>query len=106
MSVYVDIMMDCLLNQNWHYSQSCHMIADTEQELVAFAKQIGLKPEWIQRKRLLHFDLTASKRMVAIKKGAIELERKMFSKKAKEINKERLSDDKNNCTFSFNPSLV
>jgi len=48
------------------------MWADSEDELVLFAKSIGLKPEWIQREALIHFDLTASKRKQAVAKGAIE----------------------------------
>ena len=41
-------------------------------ELVAFAKKLGLKPEWIQRagKPSEHFDLVASKRDKALRLGA------------------------------------
>ena len=87
MSVYVDFILDCIPNENWKYDQSCHMIADSEQELVEFAKKIGLKPKWLQRSNrgCLHFDLTVGKRKLAIKNGAIELERHDFVVKRNEI---------------------
>jgi len=52
------------------------MKADTEQELHDMAANIGLRREWCQYpgnpiKR--HYDLTASKRALAIKQGAISL---------------------------------
>ncbi len=53
--------------------ESCHMWADTEDELIAFAKRIGLRPEWIQRKSLVHFDLTPNKRAQAVRAGAKEV---------------------------------
>lgn len=53
--------------------KSCHMWADDEQELIAFAKRIGLRPDWIQRKSLVHFDLTPTKRAAAVRTGAQEV---------------------------------
>lgn len=53
--------------------QSCHMSADTTEELHAFAKQLGLKQRWFQADpRLPHYDLTPRKRRYAIFLGAIE----------------------------------
>lgn len=49
------------------------MFADDEQELIAFARRIGLKPAWIQRKSLVHFDLTPNKRAAAVRAGAKEV---------------------------------
>lgn len=64
---------------------SCHMMTTLEgkegtEELIAFAKKLGLKPEWIQYPghRRQHFDLVASKREKAIKLGAIEVDRYWF----------------------------
>lgn len=58
----------------------CHMTADTEEELHAFAAQIGLKRAWYQvggRKvwhwYLSHYDLVPSKRALAVRYGAREV---------------------------------
>lgn len=51
------------------------MVSDTsKEELVAFAVKLGLKPEWFQDKAFAqHFDITASKRKLAVKYGAVEV---------------------------------
>jgi hypothetical protein len=65
-----------------------HMWADTWDELFAMADRIGVKRKWLQRPRgtldvhgkplpgmdasWVHFDITASKRALAVKHGAIE----------------------------------
>jgi len=61
--------------KGWRWSHSCHLVADNRDELVRFAKKIGMKPEWIQcsRSGLVHFDLTPTRREVAIRQGAIEV---------------------------------
>lgn len=72
MSVYVDPLVD----YGWRLGPSCHMLADTDEELRAFAARIGMKPEWYQRKPhdpCGHFDLVASRRTKAVALGAIEL---------------------------------
>lgn len=67
--------------------QWSHMIADTEQELVAFALKIGLRREWIQHSGTprVHFDLTPGRRVVAVKRGAIYLEGLDFYRKWDEL---------------------
>ena len=52
---------------------ACHLTADTEEELRAMAVKLRLHPEWIQRARILHYDLTASMRKRAVRAGAIEI---------------------------------
>lgn len=79
MTVYVDWLM----NHGWYLRgrrvQSCHMMADSDRELEAFALGIGLKTEWMQwSKGALHYDLTASKRRAAVTAGAVELTRETF----------------------------
>lgn len=82
MSVYVDQMMQCVPNRNWRYTSACHMIADRDDELIAFARKIGLKPEWIQRGSILvHFDLNENKRRQAVANGAIELTREQMGER-------------------------
>lgn len=76
MSVYVDPLINygagdeaprCFRNV-----ESCHMYADTLDELHAFARKIGLQRSWFQNHRFLpHYDLIASKRGIAIAFGAI-----------------------------------
>ena len=41
--------------------------------LIAFAKKIGLKANWIQYGSLTHFDLTPGKRAQALRAGAREI---------------------------------
>ena len=77
MSVYVDVLMSCIPTARWKWSRSCHLFADTTEELTRFGAGIGLRFEWLQVKRaeLIHFDLNAAKRREAVKAGAIEVGR-------------------------------
>jgi len=54
----------------------CHLWCDPgeEDKLHSLAKRIGLKREWFQHHRFFdHYDLTASKRALAISEGAISV---------------------------------
>jgi hypothetical protein len=81
MAVYVDPMMECVPNPNWRWTSSCHMIADSIEELMAFALKIGLKEEWFQTRKdrpngyVPHFDLNEKRRVVAVRTGALEIDR-------------------------------
>jgi hypothetical protein len=70
-------MTPCLPNANWPWSESCHLYADTIDELMAMADLLGLRRSWLQDDpgKLVHFDLTRNKRMQAIRQGAIETDR-------------------------------
>ena len=81
MAVYVDP----LVNYGWRHGASCHLIADRISELLAFAVSIGLRPEWFQTKSSPHFDLTADARAAAVENGAIDLDRRTFVEKLREI---------------------
>jgi hypothetical protein len=73
--VYVDQLRDW----GWRLGPSCHLIADTNEELHAFAARLGLKRAWFQAKSSgPHYDLTASKRAIAVRLGAVELEDRPF----------------------------
>ena len=75
MAVYVDKLRDW----GWKLGKSCHMIADTNEELHAFAASIGLKRTWFQPSSSgPHYDLTEGKRAQAVEKGAVELEDRPF----------------------------
>lgn len=76
MPVFVDALRDCVPNPNWKWQQSCHMFAEDLDELHAFAANIGLKRAWFQRtgpNKLPHYDLTAAKRRLAVRRGAVEV---------------------------------
>jgi hypothetical protein len=79
--VYVDELYD----YGWRLGPSCHLIADTLEELHTFAAGIGMKRSWFQisKSGCLHYDLTARRRELAIKMGAIKLGRHAFVDKIK-----------------------
>lgn len=78
MAVYVDAVRPCIPNKKWRWNKSAHLFADTDGELHAFAKSIGLHRSWFQvskgRYELRHYDLTEGKHRQAIRQGAILLE--------------------------------
>lgn len=71
MAVYVDP----LINYGWKLGPSCHMTADTLEELHIMAALIGMKASWFQNKpgSLPHYDLVKSRRTKAIQLGAIKI---------------------------------
>jgi hypothetical protein len=70
MAVYVDRLRDW----GWELGPSCHMVADTNLELHEMALKIGLKRRHFQaRLSGPHYDLTARRRALAVRYGAVEL---------------------------------
>lgn len=57
-----------------------HMTADTNDELDDMAARLGLRPEWKQYGSLIHFDVSASKRLQAITYGAQAVESRELAK--------------------------
>lgn len=51
----------------------CHMMADTLDELHEFAAKLGMKREWFQDGSAPHYDVNLTRRVLAVKLGAIEL---------------------------------
>jgi hypothetical protein len=53
----------------------CHMIADTEDELLKMADWIGVARRWHQKPGTSgsHFDIALSKRALAVAAGALEI---------------------------------
>lgn len=81
MSVYVDSLVGWGWKMRGQYVKSCHMIADSLDELHAMAAAIGMKRAWFQgppKSRMPHYDLTASRRAAAVAMGAIECSRREF----------------------------
>lgn len=70
MAVYVDSA-----NLPYGRMSMCHMIADSHEELMCMADSIGVNRRWIQGKGTYreHFDICKSKRVLAVKAGAVEI---------------------------------
>ncbi len=66
----------------------CHLTAETEAELHAFAEQLGLKRKWFQPKSKPHYDICLSKRRLAIRYGAKEI---TIADRARKLREQRQS---------------
>lgn len=79
MTIYVDnlnLRASVKNGSKTHRSRWCHLMTDgSDQELIDFAKRIGLKPEWLQDAGTFtsHFDVTEPKRRAAVRAGATEI---------------------------------
>lgn len=64
----------------------CHMIADSEDELHKMADTIGINRRWHQYPGSYksHYDISLSKRHIALENGAIEITRKYLALHIKE----------------------
>lgn len=77
MPVYVDKARNRFRPRNGAREMiTCHMLADTLEELHAMAERIGMKPEWFQPLSTPHYDVNQERRKLAIKYGAIEIDRR------------------------------
>lgn len=77
MTVYVDRLRNWGWTLRGHATMNCHMFTDQIDltELHQMAQDIGMKRAWFQDKPSLpHYDLTASRRELAVEQGAIELD--------------------------------
>lgn len=56
----------------------CHMAADTTEELTDMAARIGLRISWLQDEGTYreHFDVSLTKRRMAVSEGAVEVTRR------------------------------
>lgn len=70
MPVYVDDM-----RAQFGRMVMCHMIADTSTERLRMADRVGVARRWIQHPNTPdeHFDISLSKRALALQHGAIEI---------------------------------
>lgn len=70
------IYIDELPSSGWgRWNGGAHMMANDLDALHAMAAQIGLKRAWFQgNSTFAHYDLTASKRRLAVSAGAVEIE--------------------------------
>lgn len=77
MSVYVDPVMNHGGSETFRWKDSCHLYADTVEELMKFAcNRLKMKAEWFQNKRVPHFDLNTNKHRLALANGAIQHDRR------------------------------
>ena len=81
MSVHVEPLRNYGWIMRGHNVHSCHMTADTLEELHQMADKIGMKRSWFQSKKgsLPHYDLVRSRRILAIEHVAIEITLKQFA---------------------------
>jgi hypothetical protein len=92
-SVYVD---HAFAMGDWgHWIGGGHLQADNVQELHAFASRLGLRREWFQttpeRPEKDHYDLTRARRVLAIRYGAVEEDRRAGTRRRREIRRKRRS---------------
>lgn len=74
MTVYVDELRRWPTTIVCFRAGSCHLTADSIDELHAFAARIGMRRRWAQlppAHRVAHYDLVASRREAAIAAGAV-----------------------------------
>lgn len=73
MTVYVDEIVKYPGAKPPFDKGSCHLTADTLDELHAFAAKIGMRRSWFQNHKLCpHYDLTPRRRAEAVRLGATE----------------------------------
>ena len=73
MTVYVDDLRPVVNpSKGWRWPESCHLWADTVEELHTFAGRIGMRRAWFQghHKSFPHYDLTERRRIAALQAGA------------------------------------
>ncbi len=76
MPVYVDASL-----YGFGRMTMCHMIADSANELHAMADLIGVARRWFQcppKASFWHYDISKSKRSLAVEHGAVECDRNVF----------------------------
>ena len=74
MAVYVDPLYHHGGSKNFPWTHSCHMYADTLDELHAMASKIGMRQSWFQdNPKLPHYDLVGERRKKAVTLGAVEV---------------------------------
>jgi hypothetical protein len=80
-AVYVDEIMRWPTRIRCFKNGSCHLTADTLQELHDFAKRLGMRREWFQPRSWPHYDLTPRRREEALRLGAVFVPAKKQAKK-------------------------
>jgi len=76
MAVYVDRLRLVAPTDAWPFSTAAHLVADSVDELHAFAKRLGLRRSWYQARSSPHYDVTANKHALALRIGAKLVDRR------------------------------
>lgn len=93
MPTWVDPMRRWPKTAKWKYDAACHMFGTNLDELHAIARVIGLKREWFQVGGTLpHYDLTATKRHLAMHHGAVSLTGNTETVEAMKLSREAYSN--------------
>lgn len=71
MPVYVDNM-----KASYRRMKMCHMVADSIDELLDMADKIGMQRKWLQPLSHPHFDVSLTRRALAVAHGAIQVDRR------------------------------
>ena len=82
MAVFVDNLEEWGWKLRGRKTASCHLFTDSVdlEELHAFAESIGMRREWFQSHRVApHYDVTPSRRALAVSLGASEVGRREAS---------------------------
>lgn len=83
MTVYVDAAI-----HQWRGRRWCHLFSEDLDALHDFAQRIGMQRRWFQKPPKAswpHYDITASKRRIALDLGAVEADRWTTAITAKRI---------------------
>ena len=88
MSVYVDGERN-----SFGRMVMCHMWADTVAELHAMADAMGMRREWFQPLSFPHYDVSLSRRAVAVELGAIQVGRREGSAIRRRIRERGWSEE-------------
>ena len=62
----------------------CHMVSDNMEELHEMAQELGLRRYFQDQGRYPHYDISKSKRRIAVLLGAIEVDERQIIKIVKE----------------------
>ena len=81
MSVYVDDA-----EKPFRGMVMCHMMADSDEELHTMARRIGVARAYFQGDgKRSHYDLAKTKRILAVRKGAIEVSSRELSEITRKV---------------------
>lgn len=83
MAVYVDSEEILWRGKLW-----CHLVADSLDELHAFAAKLGLRRSWFQSSGYPHYDVTVPVRARALKLGAVDADRETIVDRCRQLKAE------------------
>lgn len=93
MAVYIDPLRNWGGGKGYRWDKSCHMYADTLEELHELAERIGMWREWFQSdRRLPHYDLHRKQREKALALGVVEHTRRQMTDFMKQQRGQEITD--------------